>query len=170
MNLATAFLQSAQRCAGKPAIFWGEDVITYDDITAQSRWLANKLILETAVKPGERVAIWLKNCPEFISVLFGILQTGAVVVPINNFLKPDEVQFILQDSGSKILVSSTEMVEGTKRLGELVPGLRVLNIESIGRSNEPLTRENTQSEKDLAVIIYTSGTTGRPKGAMLSHG
>ena len=170
MNLATAFLQSAQKCAGKPAIFWGEEVVTYDDIVAQSRWLASKLSDEMLVKPGERVAIWLKNCPEFVSVLFGILQSGAVVVPINNFLKPDEVTYILKDCGAKILISDAGMQEGTARLRESIPGLQVLETESLGRSAEPLSRENTQNEKDLAVIIYTSGTTGRPKGAMLSHG
>ena len=53
---------------------------------------------------------------------------------------------------------------------ESIPGLEVLETESLGRSAEPLSRQNTQTEKDLAVIIYTSGTTGRPKGAMLSHG
>ena len=170
MNLATAFLQSAQKCAGKPAIFWGEEVVTYDDIVAQSRWLASKLSDEMLVKPGERVAIWLKNCPEFVSVLFGILQSGAVVVPINNFLKPDEVAYILKDCGAKILISDAGMQEGTARLRDSIPGLQVLETESLGRSAEPLSRENTQNEKDLAVIIYTSGTTGRPKGAMLSHG
>src|SRR5688572_23801555 len=62
------------------------------------------------------------------------------------------------------------MNEGTARLRESIPGLQVLETESLGRSAEPLSRENTQTEADLAVIIYTSGTTGRPKGAMLTHG
>jgi long-chain acyl-CoA synthetase len=47
------------------------------------------------VKPGERVALWLRNCPHFIPALFGVLQAGAVVAPINNFLKADEVSYIL---------------------------------------------------------------------------
>ena len=124
MNLATAFLQSAQKCAGKPAIFWGEEVVTYDDIVAQSRWLAKKLTEEMGVQPGERVAIWLKNCPEFVSVLFGILQSGAVVVPINNFLKPDEVAYILKDSGAKILVSDAGMTGGHCTLARIHPRSR----------------------------------------------
>lgn len=170
MNLATAFLDSARKCAGKQAIFWGDEVITYDDLAEQSRWLAHELIGGLQVQPGDRVAIWLKNCPEFVSVLFGILQAGAVAVPINNFLKPDEVSYILKDCGAKVLISSGEMKDGTGRLQESISGLQVLEIEAMGRSGEPLARENNQSERDLAVIIYTSGTTGRPKGAMLSHG
>jgi long-chain acyl-CoA synthetase len=170
MNLATAFLESARKCAGKQAIFWGEEVVTYDDLVAQSRWVALELTNTLKVQPGDRVAIWLKNCPEFVSVLFGILQAGAVAVPINNFLKPDEVSYILKDCGAKVLVSSSEMKEGTARLREGISGLEVLEIEAISLSNEPLPQENSQTEADLAVIIYTSGTTGRPKGAMLSHG
>jgi long-chain acyl-CoA synthetase len=170
MNLAAAFLESARKCAGKQAIFWGEDVITYDDLVAQSAWVARELINTRHVQPGDRVAIWLKNCPEFVSVLFGILQAGAVAVPINNFLKPDEVSYILKDCGAKMLISSGEMKEGTTRLGETVSSLQVLEIESMGRSNEPIPYENNQAERDLAVIIYTSGTTGKPKGAMLTHG
>ena len=170
MNLAKAFLDSAAKCAGKPAIFWGEESITYDDILAQSNWLARELVQNLGVAPGDRVAIWLKNCPEFVSVLFGALQAGAVVVPINNFLKPDEVSYILKDCGAKVLISSGEMKEGTTRLQETISGLRVFEIEALARSDEGPTRENTQTESDLAVIIYTSGTTGRPKGAMLSHG
>ena len=173
MNLATAFTKSAQQCAGKPAIFWGEDVITYDDIAAESRSLAHSLISSPlGVKPGDRVAIWLKNCPEFISVLFGILQAGAVVVPINNFLKPDEVTYILKDCGATVLITETDLREGTAKLRDNIPGLRVLEVDftSIQKPVPPLPSQNNQSERDLAVIIYTSGTTGRPKGAMLSHG
>ncbi|MGZ8920596.1 MAG: AMP-binding protein, partial [Limisphaerales bacterium] len=138
MNLATAFLESARKCAGKPAIFWGEEVVTYDDILAQSRALALELINKMGVAPGDRVAIWLKNCPEFVPVLFGILQAGAVVVPINNFLKPDEVNYILKDCGANVLISEAEMQEGTARLRQMIPGLQVFEIDSLGRSNEAL--------------------------------
>jgi long-chain acyl-CoA synthetase len=170
MNLATAFTESARKFADKPAIFWGEEVITYNQIATQSRSLAHSLSGEHAVRPGDRVAIWLKNCPEFISVLFGIIESGAVVVPINNFLKPDEVTYILKDCGARILISDAATREGTTKLREQIPGLQVLEIESLGRSAAPFVQTNNSAESDLAVIIYTSGTTGRPKGAMLSHG
>lgn len=170
MNLATAFTASAQKCAGKPAIFWGEEVVTYDQIASQSRWLAHELRQKFRVKQGDRVAIWLKNCPEFVSVLFGILESGAVVVPINNFLKPDEVAYILKDCGANVLVSDAASSEGTATLQQRIPALQILEIESLGHSSEPLADRNQASDSDLAVIIYTSGTTGRPKGAMLSHG
>jgi len=170
MNLAEAFRESALQHAAKPAVFWGEEVIDYARIADEAHWLARGLIEKHGVQPGDRVAIWLKNCPQFVSVLFGILETGAVVVPINNFLKPDEVSYILEDSGATVLISDAGMAEGTAKLRAKHPGLRLIEVEALERapvrSGEPASR----AESDLAVIIYTSGTTGRPKGAMLSHG
>jgi long-chain acyl-CoA synthetase len=171
MNLGTAFASSTRNCSEKPAIFWGEESISYDQIWRESQWLAHHLRNEFGVKPGDRVAVWLKNCPEFVSTVFGILLSGATLVPINNFLKPDEVAFILHDSGARVLISDQELAEGTARLREKVTGLRAFEVENLKADTvpgEPMI--GSQTETDLAVVIYTSGTTGRPKGAMLSHG
>jgi len=145
----------------------------------QSLWVGQRL-KTLGVKPGDRVALWLKNCPQFVPALFGVWQAGAVVAPINNFLKPDEVSYIMQDAGIDLVITDTSMAEGTNKLKSARPGLKVLHVEempaegvtAVDTSNEPALAPNgpTQSEQDLAVIIYTSGTTGRPKGAMLTHG
>ena len=132
-----------------------------------------------AVQPGDRVGLWLKNCPEFIPSLFGILHAGAVVVPINNFLKPDEVNFILGDAGIDVVITDAELGAHHRALEAARPHLKLFRIEQLEEleatvstlgpeiSHPPLPQ---RVESDLAVIIYTSGTTGRPKGAMLSHG
>lgn len=170
MNLASAFGLSAQKQGDKPAIFWGEQQISYANIARQSRWLADQLVREHQVQSGDRVAIWLKNCPEFVPALFAILQAGGVAVPINNFLKPDEVTYILKDSGAKTIISEAGMKEGLARLSQADPNLRVFEIDQFAQSGDADPIQVQRSESDLAVIIYTSGTTGRPKGAMLSHG
>ena len=90
MNLATKFADLAQQNAGKTAVYWGDRAYSYAEISSQSYFMAGVLRQKFGVKPGDRVGLWLKNCPEFIPSLFGILQIGAVVVPINNFLKPAE--------------------------------------------------------------------------------
>ena len=170
MNLASAFAASALKQGDKPAIFWAEQKISYASIARQTGWLADKLVREHGVQAGDRVAIWLRNCPEFVPALFAILQAGGVVVPINNFLKPDEVSYILKDSGAKILISEVAMREGLDKLTQASPGLRTFEIEQFAQAGEAPAVQVERSEADLAVIIYTSGTTGRPKGAMLSHG
>src|SRR6202142_2894401 len=109
MNLATAFNTCAQKHAQKTAIFYGEREITYAELQSQSLKIAAQLQNNLGVKPGDRVALWLKNCPEFVAAVFGILQTGAVVVPVNNFLKPAEVAYILNDGGIDVLISDEEL-------------------------------------------------------------
>ena len=96
MNLATEFSKSLQANREKPAIFWGEETISYGRVASEADWLAGQLVRQHGINPGDRVAIWLKNCPEFVSVLFGILRAGAVVVPINNFQKPlNDIHLVL---------------------------------------------------------------------------
>jgi long-chain acyl-CoA synthetase len=174
MNLATAFAATATRCAGQAAIFWGEETITYQRLLEQTRRVRGKLVGSVGVKAGDRVGLWLRNCPEFVPAMFGALEAGAAVVPINNFLKPDEVNYILADAGIDVLITERGMSEAFPRLLEARPGLRIVLAHELAHGPEagaaapepPIERGAT----DLALIIYTSGTTGHPKGAMLSHG
>ncbi|MGO8698318.1 MAG: AMP-binding protein [Limisphaerales bacterium] len=168
MNLALAFAANARRHPAKTALFWGEARFSYHDLWTQSLWVAAKLLADYGVRRGDRVGIWLRNCPEFVPALFGIFSAGAVAVPINCFLKPAEVSFILADAGINVLIVDECMDDS---LGKLAgkSGLRFLRAASFGRREEPELGLDL-SEADLAVLIYTSGTTGHPKGAMLSHG
>ena len=88
---------------------WGECEFTYATLFAQSRAVAAELTGKFGVKPGDRVALWVKNCPEFVSALFGIWSAGGVVVPINNFFKPAEVGYIVKDSGANVLITDAEL-------------------------------------------------------------
>jgi len=145
--------------------------------------IALRLQQNLGLKPGDRVGLWLKNCPEFILSFFGILQAGAVVVPINNFLKVDEVNFIIGDAGIDVLLTDTELGSHFRALAAARPQLRLFKVDEAPtkgpgdgnraareRSLAGVSHRLPASSSDLAVLIYTSGTTGRPKGAMLSHG
>ncbi len=174
MNLAAAFRVVAEKSPEKSAVFWGEDEFTYGALLAQADWLTARLIGGLGVQRGDRVGLWLKNCPQFVPALFGVLGAGGAVVPINNFLKPDEVNFILHDAGVSVLVTDATMAEATAKLQALRPGLRVVLVEEFGTGAGAGTGKNLPplaiDTADMAVLIYTSGTTGRPKGAVLSHG
>ena len=191
MNLATAFTQTALQRPQKTALFWGEQEFTYTVLHDQSLAVARQLVEQFEVKPGDRVALWLKNRPEFIPAFFGIVNAGAVVVPINNFLKPAEVNYIVSDSGADLLITDDELGGHHPELAAARPTLKMLKVEEFsaegrgaGSEDKGLKMEDGKNppssilhspasspkESDLAVIIYTSGTTGRPKGAMLSHG
>ncbi|HEV2394958.1 MAG TPA: long-chain fatty acid--CoA ligase [Verrucomicrobiae bacterium] len=175
MNLAAAFANAVQKHAGKTALFWGDREYSYADLWRQSLLVSGRL-QNDGVKPGDRVGLWLKNCPEFVSALFGILQAGAVAVPINNFLKPDEVKFIIQDAGIGVLITDSELGAHFRAVASERPGLKLFRVEEFnetagnGADWPPEIQPAQPSASDLALLIYTSGTTGRPKGAMLSHG
>ncbi len=177
MNLARAFRESAQKRPDKTALFWGEQELSYAVLADQTRALARLLVSELDVRPGERVGLWLRNRPEFVGSFLGILSAGGVVVPINNFLKPDEVNYILQDAGIRVLISEQELGGHLTALQALRPGLQVRLVEELtgvwharaASSEAGSAAGDGPASGDLAVIIYTSGTTGRPKGAMLSH-
>ncbi|HXF10504.1 MAG TPA: long-chain fatty acid--CoA ligase [Desulfuromonadaceae bacterium] len=171
MNLAVAFQNCAQKNPKKIAISWGETEISYGDFLAQSQKVAAHLKEKFAVKAGDRVAIWLKNCPEFPVSVFAVLFANAVVVPINNFLKPAEVGYILNDGGIDVVITDAELAPGEKEVQSARPSVKFLQVETYSSlSPNSELPASTRSESDLAVIIYTSGTTGKPKGAMLSHG
>jgi len=177
MNLATAFEKSVSRHTEKIALFWGERGFSYSELWHQTLAFSERLRQDFAVRPGDRVGLWLKNCPEFIPSFFGIIGAGAVVVPINNFLKPDEVNYILADAGIDVLITDEELSRHLPALTAARPGLRVVKAEcqvsapkGFGvRVKCHVSSDEGAHASSLAVLIYTSGTTGRPKGAMLSH-
>jgi len=171
MDLAIAFSNCVRKHERKTAIFWAEREISYAELLAQSRRIAAHLQNRLGVKPGDRVALWLKNCPEFVAAVFGILQAGAVVVPVNNFLKAAEAAYILKDGGIDVAITDAELGAHAAALKASRSSLQLMHIEEISALDGSLApRPSPREEKDLAVIIYTSGTTGKPKGAMLSHG
>ena len=173
MNLATAFAGCAEKHAPKTAICWGETEISYAALLAQSQTVATRLQSQFGVKPGDRVALWVKNCPEFVTAVFGILCAGGVVVPINNFLKPAEVGYIVNDSGANVLITGAELAAHFESLKAARPTLELLRVEefvAIGAAGSRFTVHDSRTESDLAALLYTSGTTGHPKGAMLTHG
>ena len=135
------------------------------------------------VKPGDKVALYLANSLEFIIALLGAQKLGGVVVPINNFLKEEEVVYILNDAEAKILVASAEFSKELQNIffrtqvekiiweGEY-NGLDEKNIafsEIVANLESHEKVAHTTDIDNLAFIIYTSGTTGKPKGAMLSY-
>lgn len=173
MNLATAFSESAQKHLRKTAIYFGDREISYADLLGQSQAVGVHLQKQFGVAAGDRVGLWLRNCPEFVSAVYGILNAGAVVIPINNFLKPAEVVYLLNDAGVDVLICDAELGAHFAELAAARPQLKMLKVEefaSLPAGGHDVGNGLARSEKDLAVIVYTSGTTGKPKGAMLSHG
>lgn len=172
MNLAKAFLKTAHKYPENVAIYYYETQITYSQLAKESNKLASYFSTELKIKPGDRVAIYCKNRPEFLIAMLGTLIAGAIVVPINSFLKPVEISYILNDCEVHVLVSEKVLLENLFYTHQMVSNLRTVLAEDfykIPTNSFKIPGHTLRTENDLAFISYTSGTTGKPKGTMLTH-
>src|SRR5690349_16733774 len=163
MNQAQLLLRSARWLPERPAIAVGKRAVcSYRVLAERVSRLSAGIVNTFQLKPGDRVAIAMKNCPEYWEVLFAIWHAGLAAVPMNAKLHPKEFEYILQNSGSKLCFFSKDLE---------IPFSNSIEINSkeykglAGEPEEPFPSK----PDDLAWLFYTSGTTGVPKGAMLTH-
>lgn len=174
-HLAGLLENSADMYPERTAVVFGDTHLTYAQLNGAANQVAN-LLVEHGVEPGDRVALSCPNLPFFPVIYFGILKTGATVVPLNVLLKAREVAYHLDDSGAVAHFA----FEGTADLPigdtarEAVDGTDV-TLVVFGDGLAPWSQQSSVFESveraadDTAVILYTSGTTGQPKGAELRH-
>jgi fatty-acyl-CoA synthase len=151
------------------AVVDGERPLTWGQFRERARRLAVAL-QEAGIEPGDRVAYLALNTTELLEAHFGVPRAGAVLVAINTRLVADEVEFILDRSGARILVvdpSLAHLVEGAPVERVLVIGEGYDGFLAGAHEGEP--EDRLETEDDTISINYTSGTTGRPKGVMYAH-
>jgi len=170
----------AKKRGSKTALFIDDEKVSYAEILTNVDQLAAYLA-EKGVKENDKVALFLRNSAEFIYAVFAISKLGAIVVPINTFLKEDELSYILEDSGASVLIASAihDKVVNSSIASSLckfilwegeyeIKGSQHHTFDQALKSTSSV--EHTERGlDDTAVLIYTSGTTGKPKGAMLSN-
>lgn len=168
----------ADRQGRKKYLFFNEEKHTYREINAAANRAAH-LLIEKGVEKGDRIALMMENCPNFFISYFGILKAGAIAIPVNTFLKQEEVAYMINDSGAKFFITSHQfehVASGIRTFCENLSGVLAYTETGFDSENintfEGLSSENPNLEiapDDLAVFVYSSGTTGHPKGAMLTH-
>jgi long-chain acyl-CoA synthetase len=190
VNTGDLLTNAARSYPDHPAFLFEGTSRTYAESAARADAIGHAL-RAAGVGPADRVALSMRNCPEFLEVMFAVWRLGAVTVPLNATFTPDELAWHLADSGSAVLVLDPEslstLAEGRAQAPDGLPDLRrvichdpaaaapaagadsLLEQEIAAHRGQALESVDAGRD-DLAWIAYTSGTTGRPKGAMLTHG
>jgi long-chain acyl-CoA synthetase len=172
MNLAASLARNAADNPDRVAIHLGDQTTSYRELDDQSARVAG-LLAARGIAPGTPIGIMLPNVPEFASVYYGILRTGAVVVPMNPLLKAREVAYYLGDSGAPVIfawhLTGPEVEIGAKEAGAEAILVDPATFPDILATASPAPQVVDRAAYDTAVVLYTSGTTGHPKGAELTH-
>ncbi|MGO9742124.1 MAG: acyl-CoA synthetase [Roseiarcus sp.] len=182
-TLADLLRRSAARSPEKLAIVCGRTRWSYGEFDALVSRLAAGLADEGVMK-GDRVAILARNSHAFAALRFALARLGAVLVPINFMLRAEEVGFILNHAGARLIATDSAMAPTARAAREHAPEVaKLVWLPSEDESQKQADMldfdalaattgappEVELAETDLAQIVYTSGTESAPKGAMLSH-
>jgi amino acid adenylation domain-containing protein len=165
-NLAWLLWDTADRCGGSPALEVGDVRTDYATLVGRASALGAALI-EAGVEPGDRVAVFLERGADAVAAFFGAAAVGAIVINVNESLRPRQIEHILGHSGASVLLASQELLGQQPRPIES-PGAAVLLIDGFPATDGLFPVDRVAG--DPAQIIYTSGSTGRPKGVTMSHG
>jgi long-chain acyl-CoA synthetase len=174
MNLKQILEITAREAPQKPAIILGSEKISYRELDERSNRIANALT-SSGLKKGENVAILISHHPEWVGHYFGIIKAGGVAVLLSSALKAPELDSLLRDSETSVLITEKRFSRMLASVLPALPGLRrVLEIDTssyqaVISSGPALSPDVAINPDDVATIIYTSGILGRQKGVVHTH-
>ena len=189
------FRERVERTPDKPAYtFFSRKNQQWETLSWQqmadevSRW--QTALKKARLETGDRVAILLRNSPDWVAVDQAVLGLGLVVVPLYTEDRPDNIAYVIQDAGAKVLVVQTAhhwqnlletaphaltgvrhvvIIEGDADLSHTPEETQLWTLQAWLPEESRALSERGGDPRALATIVYTSGTTGKPKGVMLSH-
>ncbi|QKN90760.1 surfactin non-ribosomal peptide synthetase SrfAA [Bacillus amyloliquefaciens] len=160
MTIPALFEEKAKTLSDKPAVVYEGRTLSYRTLHDQSNRIAGRL-LKAGISADSPVAVLLGRSERVIAAILGILKAGSAYVPIDPDFPADRIQYILEDSGAKAVLTEAG-IQARETDAEWIDFDEAVQYEAAAEG------VGTQSDR-LAYIIYTSGTTGRPKGVMIEH-
>ena len=183
MNLAHWATQNARRLPEHVALIWGDSTWTWSEFDARVSALAIALA-DRGVRPGDTVLVHSKNSNEMFESMFATFRLGAIWVPTNFRITPDEVVYMAGVAKSRVFLCQTDFPEYADAVCQADPATDVVWLEGMKapsdqrpRARDLIAERLGQSMPNAAVdhgspcwFLFTSGTTGKPKAAVLTHG
>ncbi len=164
----------------KTALIFGEHAWTYAEVDTLTDRLATNLLAQ-GLKPGDRVALHMGNCPELVFSYYGCFKVGAIAVPINNRMGPSEIEYFLQHSEARFYIGQPDLYQQVLSIRPHLPQLHQCYLTGdsqfpdTGAFQNLLTAPSGTIELpavepgQVAAVLYTSGTTAHPKGVTHTH-
>jgi len=174
MTLQFIIENAVKKFAPYPSLaFVDSQPITYQELGNQIQQVS-KLLFSYGLQPGDKVALFSQNMPNWVVAYFAIVSKGLVVVPVLPDFTALEIENVLLHSGAKALLISEKLYSKVagKTFEDLVVTITTDNFSIVSATQKPVDEKIPDiqvKEDDIAAIIYTSGTTGRSKGVMLTH-
>jgi amino acid adenylation domain-containing protein/non-ribosomal peptide synthase protein (TIGR01720 family) len=163
-TITELFEWQAAQTPDQTALTFENKKLTYLQLNQQANQLAHALI-EQGVKPETLVPIYLNKGQGMIVAILGVLKAGGAYVPIDSEFPLSRVDYMLKDSGAKLLLSERALSKN------LDSSIRKFNLDELDLNLQPTSNPQTKAKANsLAYVIYTSGSTGQPKGVMIEHG
>jgi non-ribosomal peptide synthetase component F len=166
-SITELFEEYAEINPEKTALIYEQTQLTYNELNERSNQFANYLISKK-IKSGTLIPVCIERSPEMIIAIFGILKSGCAYVPIDPEYPTERMQFMLEDTEAKIVVTS-------KKTRSKLPESDKINFIEIDTDRAKINKKPADNLKksvksgQLAYVIYTSGSTGKPKGVMIEH-
>lgn len=168
MNIHNIYKDNNQDAA-RPALLFNNVTITYGEMEQNIEKYASYLN-RLGLKTGDRVAVALSNCPEFVYSYFGVIRAGGAVVPLNLLQTPLELAFMLNDSGARFLITNETIGKAFSRMSG--QSIKPVILDEQCRKEiltAPPTHFQERDPESVCTLLYTSGTIGQPKAVMLTH-